>query len=450
MMMKLFSVLLVALVLPSAVVGDAPDGPDFVYNDAGYIDVGSSKKLFFWMFESRNDPSTDPLLLWMSGGPGCSSQLALFGENGPYVVEDDLSLSLNPESWNNNATVIWVDQPVGTGFSYGGTPCHNEECVGDDMKNFLDGFFVKYPAYAKLDFHIFGESYAGHYVPSVSRAVIRGNAGLSEKDEGYINLQGFAIGNGLTNPEEQYKWYIPFTEEHGLVSDGVLKMMQGVQTVCEPLIAACNMDTGGDSTKEIEAWAACLNAYILCNIGETTPVTSTGVNPYDVRVPCGDSQLCYDFSNIDAYLAQDEVREAFGIPDKKRWAECNKVVDIVMVYGGDWMKTFDAYVAEVLDSGVRGLIYAGEFDFICNWMGNNAWTQIIDWSGADDFAKAENVTWITEAGDEAGSFRSASGLTFLKVKDAGHMVPRDQPYNSGDMLRKHLTGDYFVDQQQMA
>ena len=106
-----------------------------MFNDAGYIDVGDSKNLFYWMFESRNDPSTDPVLLWMSGGPGCSSQLALFGENGPYIVEDDLSLTLNPQSWNNNATVIWVDQPVGTGFSYGGVPCHNEDCVGKDMKN---------------------------------------------------------------------------------------------------------------------------------------------------------------------------------------------------------------------------------------------------------------------------------------------------------------------------
>ncbi|GMI20995.1 hypothetical protein TrCOL_g13564 [Triparma columacea] len=445
--MIFFGILATVLAIVPTILADAPDGPESVFNDAGYIDVGDSKNLFYWMFESRNDPSTDPVLLWMSGGPGCSSQLALFGENGPYIVEDDLSLTLNPQSWNNNATVIWVDQPVGTGFSYGGVPCHNEDCVGKDMKNFIDGFFAKYSTYKDLDFHIFGESYAGHYVPSVSRAVVRGNEGLKSGDEGYVNFQGFAIGNGLTNPEEQYKWYVPFTEEHGLVSDGVLRLMKGVQKVCEPLIDACNMDTGGDSTKEIEAWAACLNSYILCNIGETTPVTSTGVNPYDVRIPCGKEQLCYDFSNIDNYLAQDDVRKALGIPERERWTECNKVVDIVMVYGGDWMKTFDSHVAEVLESGVRGLIYAGEYDFICNWMGNNAWTSILEWEGGDSFAKAKNTTWVTEKGEEAGSYRSAAGLTFLKVKNAGHMVPRDQPFNSMDMVRKHLKGDYFVDEE---
>lgn len=82
-------------------------------------------QLFYWLFESRNDPVTDPLILWLSGGPGCSSMLALFVENGPYrivehgggaAVEDSSRLlRLNPHSWNSNATVIYLDQPAGTG-----------------------------------------------------------------------------------------------------------------------------------------------------------------------------------------------------------------------------------------------------------------------------------------------------------------------------------------------
>ena len=76
-------------------------------------------------------------------------------------------------------------------------------------------------------------------------------------------------------------------------------------------------------------------------------------------------------------------------------------------------------------------------------MGNNAWTQVLDWTGADAFSAAKNTTWTTTAGIDAGSFRSANGFTFLKVKDAGHMVPRDQPENSLDMVAKHLAGDYF-------
>ena len=83
---------------------------------SGYIDLSTgAKHLFYWAFESRNDPATDPVILWMTGGPGCSSAVALFGENGPCKVNaDGTATKLNPYSWNRNATLIYVDQPAGT------------------------------------------------------------------------------------------------------------------------------------------------------------------------------------------------------------------------------------------------------------------------------------------------------------------------------------------------
>jgi cathepsin A (carboxypeptidase C) len=177
-------------------------------------------------------------------------------------------------------------------------------------------------------------------------------------------------------------------------------------------------------------------------MAELMPVEFTGVNMYDVREQC-DPQLplCYNFTLIDAYLNQPEVMEQLGTTGH-RWAECNKVVDMELAYAGDWMLSFDTHVAEVLEAGVRVLIYAGEYDFICNWMGNNAWTQTLDWSGKDDFANAANQTWSRAEEEAAGSFRSADGLTFLKVFNAGHMVPRDQPENALDMVVKHINGEF--------
>lgn len=432
--MKLLSLLAPLALVPAALAG-APEGPETVFNDAGYIAVGddSEHNLFYWMFESRNDPTTDPVLLWMSGGPGCSSQLALFGENGPYQIQDDLSLTLNKDSWNNNATVIWIDQPVGTGFSYGGH-VHNEAGVGSDVADFITTFVnEKYDGkYKDLPFHIFGESYAGHYVPAVTRELVRRNAAATA-DDATVNLAGMAIGNGLTDPADQYAQYIPFVRDHELVDDAALRVMEGIWKICEPLINGCNTN----DSKGL-AWGECMGAVMFCNIGLVTPVQATGINPYDIREQCEHKPLCYDFDNIDKYLGQDSVLEALGIPEEARWVECNKGVDIILQYSGDWMKEFKTAVAEILEAGVNTLIYAGEDDFICNWYGNHAWTLTTDWHGHDEFNAAENKTWTTADGAVAGSYINHEKFTFLKVNGAGHMVPRDQPEAAMDMVRNHF------------
>ena len=136
---------------------------------SGYIDLTTgAKHLFYWAFESRNDPATDPVILWMTGGPGCSSAVALFGENGPCKVNaDGTATKLNPYSWNRNATLIYVDQPAGTGFSYGAKDA-TEAGVARDMVDFLVQWFRTHGKFSDHDLYVTGESYAGHYVPAVS------------------------------------------------------------------------------------------------------------------------------------------------------------------------------------------------------------------------------------------------------------------------------------------
>jgi len=123
----------------------------------GYITVNVTMEanLFYWMFESQGNPKTDPLVLWMTGGPGCSSELALFFENGPYTVDANGNLTPNPFSWNKNANLIYIDQPVGTGFSYASSDyIHDEAQVAQEMYSFLQLFLQQYPQYAKLPFFV--------------------------------------------------------------------------------------------------------------------------------------------------------------------------------------------------------------------------------------------------------------------------------------------------------
>jgi len=126
--------------------------------------------------------------------------------------------------------------------------------------------------------------------------------------------------------------------------------------------------------------------------------------------------------------------------DHKKWQECSTLVNLAMSYGVDWMHEFKSAVSEVLGAGVKGMLYAGEYDFICNWMGNHAWSLTMEWAGQDELNAAKNTSWVSTDGETSGSYITAKDgqFTFLKFLNGGHMVPRDQPAKALDMVNKHL------------
>jgi len=423
--MALSAVLLVAL------VSSTPLGPETVHNEAGFVDLEfPPRKFFYWYFESRNDPSTDPLILWMSGGPGCSSQLALYAENGPYKIESDGSVSLNPYSWNSNATVLWLDQPAGTGFS-SGFPEWDSEQVGDTITEVIEGFLTKHPKYKELPFFVFGESYAGHYVPAVAHQILL----KMQSKETFIKLAGAAIGNGMTAPGPQFEEYITFTKEHNLESKKVEFIMEAAIAPCEALIAACHDHKFSGAMH----FASCMNALTLCEYSQILPVQLTGINLYDIRKQCTVPPLCYDFSPIENYLNRKDVQASLGVDTT--YKTCNPIVNLEFISSGDWLTDFQPEIKGLLEAGIPVLIYAGEYDFICNWRGNYRWVSDLKWSGAAGFAQATNSTWEVD-GKTAGYLKSSGGLAFLKVLNAGHMSPMDQPENTLAMVQSFTQGGH--------
>jgi len=416
-----------------------------VNQTSGYIAAGATTQYFFWLFEAKVQPESAPLLMWLSGGPGCSSQLALFAENGPCRVDKDGTRTHpNPASWHNAANVMWVDQPAGVGFSTGlGT--HNEKGVAENMYKFLQGFFQRFPQYQKRDFYIFGESYAGHYVPAIGHRLWSGNqAGTAL----HVPLKGLAIGNGLTNPAEQYKWYPEMGHFGGqkegghapanVISKGDYYIQKAMLPACELGIAACNRGVDPDpTTGGVVNATACLAAYDACNLMGLIPYELTGKNPYDMRIPCQHGRLCYDFDMIGAYLNRPEVQSALGV--KKKWGSCNYAVDISFVTAGDWLIGYHTLLPDLLHDGIQVLIYAGDVDYICNWLGNKAWTQKLQWDHAADFNQAEDKEWKLQ-GKTVAKLRSAHGLSFMQVYEAGHMVPMDQPEVALQMVSDFLSG----------
>ncbi|KAK3280824.1 hypothetical protein CYMTET_11358 [Cymbomonas tetramitiformis] len=406
---------------------------DSVKQYSGYFKLTTGdKNYFYWFFESRSAPATDPVVLWMTGGPGCSSEVALFGENGPCKVnENGTATTSNPYSWNSKANLLYIDQPTGTGFSYGTGLDHNEAGVAEDMYDFLQQFFTTHNEYAALDFFAVGESYAGHYVPAVTHKIWSNNKNL-KAGAIKINLKGTSVGNGLTDPSIQYKYYADMavsTNDHKpAVGSIVHAEMKAATGPCLSAINACQSNKPG----------SCLAATELCNAGLLIPYTLTGMNPYDMRVKCAKPPLCYDFSNVGVYLGRPEVQKALGVGSRK-WSDCNREVALMFELAGDWMHDFQQMIPDQLNDGIRVLIYAGDQDYICNWLGNQAWTLALDWPHKAEFNATAPADWNVDQ-KKAGELRTSNGFSFLRVLDAGHMVPRDQPAAALDMINSFISG----------
>lgn len=182
---------------------------------SGYFTVNKpyDSNLFFWFFPSLSDQKNDPIILWLQGGPGATSLIGLFGENGPFTVKNKKGLKLRKYAWTNTHSVIYIDNPVGTGYSFtNGGYAQNETQVGTDLYNALLQFFTLFPDLQKNDFFVAGESYAGKYVPAIAYTISKNNPAAKLK----INLKGISIGNGLSDPEHQLK-YSDYLYQIGLI-----------------------------------------------------------------------------------------------------------------------------------------------------------------------------------------------------------------------------------------
>ncbi|RDY05077.1 Serine carboxypeptidase II-2, partial [Mucuna pruriens] len=161
-------------------------------------------------------------------GPGCSS--IAFGqaeEIGPFHIKPDgNTLHLNPYSWNRVANIIFLDTPVGVGFSYSNNESdlmnNGDKRTAEDNLVFLLKWFERFPQYKRSDFFISGESYAGHYVPQLSQVIVKYNSATKENA---INLKGFMVGNALTDDFHDQLGMFEFMWSSGLISDQTYKLL---------------------------------------------------------------------------------------------------------------------------------------------------------------------------------------------------------------------------------
>ncbi|KAJ7479618.1 Alpha/Beta hydrolase protein, partial [Mycena latifolia] len=413
----------------------------------GYIDI-QARHLFFYFFESRSDPDRDDAVFWTNGGPGCSSGTGLLIELGPCRVVNAVNGTVfHPESWNSKANIFFIDQPIGVGFSYTdyGETVNSTDEAAKDVAAFVAVFFAHFSKFQGRGFHMAGESYGGRYLPVFAAAIYEQNPNLVKAGLPPINLTSVIIGNGMTDlPTLISSWHTI------QCSPSSLAPVQGIQTCVEmktrlPRCTKWFKESCQDQFDLIN----CDAAWDFCWASLMDPYIATGLNMADLSKKCGDSDMCYEEINeIVKYVNQRKVHQILGV-ETATYRSCSSAVWANFIAAGDMRRGATDYVGVLLERGMRVLIYAGTYDVVCKWIGNEAWTLALEWSGQAEFSALPLREWTVE-GKHAGMTRAVKGLTFATVDAAGHMlvfsfptdfqVPYDKSMASLAMVNRWIAG----------
>ncbi|KAF8704912.1 hypothetical protein HU200_031155 [Digitaria exilis] len=285
---------------------------------SGYVtvDAAAGRALFYWLVEASGVPAAAaPLVLWLNGGPGCSSiGYGASEEVGAFTINaDGKTLSLNTYAWNKVANMLFLDSPAGVGYSYSNTTSDlynaGDNKTAHDSYIFLVNWLKRFPQYKHRDFYIAGESYAGHYVPQLSQLIYRNTKGIKNP---VLNFKGFMVGNAVIDDHNDYIGTFEYWWTHGLISD---KTYEKLRLACESDVAqhpskACQeiLEVASSEEGNIDTYS------IYAPICKKTSLNKRWL-PW---LPRGYDPCIGDYST--KYYNSPEVQKAFhanvtGIPD---------------------------------------------------------------------------------------------------------------------------------------
>ncbi|MEW5301152.1 MAG: hypothetical protein WDW36_004030 [Sanguina aurantia] len=450
---------------------------------SGYLQVDrgmNTQANFHYIFvESERSPSKDNLTLWLNGGPGCSSLLGFTAEVGPYtVLVKGAGMVNNPFAWSTVSNMLFLEAPAGVGFSYSNNTQDNT-APGDDLtatnnRLALLAFMVRFPSLAHRPFFISGESWAGHYIPQLATKIVLGNVA---EPKTAIKLGGLVIGNPYITQANNDMATYTFFHNWGAISDSsylaytacvalnggdadavacypeqdVAYGEVGPQSGIDPynILAPRCLDSNqglassmrlkwlaGRKVERVSAADAAAAEVIQArrsqrrlldmtrsHMAVAQPAPADPDQPY-VHDPCvRDGTAAQDYLNIPAVQKALNMKPTVWVtcsnPVFYAWPEADRVLDLNPVY--------NALVA----SKVNMLIYSGDIDSVCPWPGviqmsvtnnwqlANATVARRSWSLVDgNPSSMDTGGWVTEW---------VGGVSHATVRNAGHMVPYDQP-----------------------
>ncbi|XWS63920.1 hypothetical protein CRYUN_Cryun06bG0143000 [Craigia yunnanensis] len=390
---------------------------------SGYLPVNpaTDSAIFYTFYEAQSPTSPlseTPLLIWLQGGPGCSSMIGNLFELGPWRVvsshkqnADHLSLERNPGSWNRLFGLLFLDNPIGTGFSIASTPQEipkDQDSVAKHLFAAITSFTSLDPLFKHRPIYITGESYAGKYVPAIGYYILNKNPQLPVSQR--VNLRGIAIGDGLTDPITQVATHADNAYYSGLINERQKGELEQAQREAVELVKIGNWSEATNARTKV------LN--MLQNMtGLATLYDFTKKKPYQ-------TSFATRFLNIA------EVKKSLGVNESMVFDECSDVVGAVL--HEDVMKSVK-YMVEFLVKKSKVLLYQGLYDLRDGVVSTEAWVKTMKWEGIEKFMMADRIIWKVN-GDLAGYVQKWGSLTHVVVLGAGHLLPADQPLNSQAMI----------------
>ena len=388
----------------------------------GFIKVNSGNgDLYYMLFPPRNTVANTPLIIWLSGGPGCSSAFSSIYENGPMFIDKDGNAQPNPYSWNDKAWTLYIDQPLGTGYGHSSQRDipELEDEVADKFFTFLKTFYDLHPELKPLRLFIGGFSYGGHYVPAIANKLYFYN-------NNFFNLQGIMIGNGWTSPATQQSSYIDFAAKYDLTKDDptLLNKLRPLFKICENG-AALNPIAGKNIQVDF-----CLNLFELLSTDPKTGKKRWSV--YNFNEPCyGPS--CVDAGKEVAWLNDPLVQKELGVDTPiVIWSDYVYKKMIRM----DFLTDAGLYLTDLLNSGLKVLAYNGDVDVICNYMSGEVWTNNLKWKNQEAFKAAPYTDAVLPNKTVYGKVKTVDNLSYMTINQAGHFVPHDKPAEALFMINQ--------------
>ncbi|KAL7907790.1 alpha/beta-hydrolase [Trichoderma velutinum] len=430
--------------------------------------TNESDNMFFWFFPTVNEEHKNDkdITLWLSGGPGCSSLVGLLIENGPVVWQPGtLEPKRNPWSWHLLTNVVWIDQPINTGFSEGNPTITNEDELAVQFMGFWRNFVDIFGLHG-WRVYIAAESYGGYYGPYISSHFIDAN------DTEYHNLAGLMIYDGLITDQNVHfnVPVLPYLSRHEnefALDDNVLSRVRNISDECgftefydwyltfPPSGTQPTFDPVTSMLPDITSISDNTCAKFQDSVSDAASVVNPCFNVYNILDHC--PTVYNPAINADPYFNRANVKMAIHAPTSINWVACNRPVfnstaddslpsgqkqlpqvieatqNVILAHGGaDWTISMDGVLL-----GIQNMTWGGKMGFQCKPK-DPFYVPLYSSSSSDDDQQMDYAGDIPAGVGVQGTVHEERGLTFVVTKLAGHQGPGYAPAASLRHLEKLL------------